>query len=217
LPVTGDRLNDTDLVNELARGFLLQVALDYGFLRPKPMQDLQQAADSSFGTINIEQYDFVNPGYSMDFNFLHPERDNVQGHPEFATFQAFMKVARAERFSSVTSWGNEFLLDSWRKRVKDMAEGRTLFLTKHGYIGVATNPNIEPGDVVTVLYGGKSPFILRPKGMAPGSDGITPTPIHCLVSDAYVYGLMDGEAIKLQDSWVRDRPDEPALREFFIV
>ncbi|KAI1329872.1 HET-domain-containing protein [Xylariaceae sp. FL0255] len=100
--------------------------------------------------------------------------------------------------------------------------GRCLFLSHAGYIGVAS-ANIQEGDVVSILSDIRIPFILRPKGAAavpvkgglpyvpdllccksgrletsPSADGVW-TPSSCtfrLISDAYVHGLMNGEALK---------------------
>ncbi|KAF4627343.1 hypothetical protein G7Y89_g10815 [Cudoniella acicularis] len=216
-PITATILTESDLTRVLAEGFLLQVAQHYGFLRPKPFQEHHTTADSSFGPMHIEEYDFSNPGFNIDFDFLDPRGEAVKEHPKFATFQAFMKAMADEVYQSLRGWNRWWEMDQWRKRVRDMADGRTLFVTKFGYIGLATNSNIKAGDIVAVLYGGKTPFILRSVGTTAAPDETEARPKHCLVSDAYIYGLMNGEAIKWQDSWMRDRPDEPALREFSIV
>ena len=92
-----------------------------------------------------------------------------------------------------------------------------MFGTERGFIGLATNGSVKAGDEVVVLYGGKTPFVLRSAGRTAETDETEAKIRHRLVSDAYVYGLMDGEAIKLQDCWVRDHPGEPARREFCIV
>jgi hypothetical protein len=50
----------------------------------------------------------------------------------------------------------------------------------------------KEGDIVAILYGGRTPFILRPN----------PANLyeHFLVGPAYVHGFMDGEAIALRDA-----------------
>jgi hypothetical protein len=101
--------------------------------------------------------------------------------------------------------------------------GRGLFLTKLGYIGVCA-ANVVAGDVVCILSDTRIPFILRPKGgrAAALQDGSPSIPdcdqfqnenqfkevvsmvedepwAHCtyqLMGDAYVHGLMNGEAAK---------------------
>ena len=52
-----------------------------------------------------------------------------------------------------------------------------------GYVGLGS-PNIRPREVVCVLYGAETPFILRPRG-----DGT-----YCLFGEAYVQGIIDREA-----------------------
>jgi hypothetical protein len=61
---------------------------------------------------------------------------------------------------------------------------RSFFTTKKGYMGIGPNV-LEIGDIVCVLFGGDVPYILRPK------DGY-----YQLVGDAYVHGIMEGEAIE---------------------
>ena len=109
--------------------------------------------------------------------------------------------------------------------------GRGLFLTQSGYIGVCA-ANVRPGDVVCILSDIKIPFILRPKrGEAvPVQDSLPHIPgcypfrnenqlrkivsvvenklsAHCtfqLMGDAYVHGLMNGEAVKRLGSRLYD-------------
>jgi hypothetical protein len=101
--------------------------------------------------------------------------------------------------------------------------GRRLFLTQLGYIGIGA-ANVQADDVVCILSGTRIPFLLRPSNgrVATFQDGLAsiagcynvqnnnvfnvhvrniadePSK-HCmfeLVGDAYVHGLMDGEAAK---------------------
>ncbi|SPJ71724.1 uncharacterized protein FTOL_01452 [Fusarium torulosum] len=74
---------------------------------------------------------------------------------------------------------------------------RRFFISKNGFIGFAPL-NAEVGDMICVFAGGKVPFVVRAledsklkrkDSHEPGS--------HCvLLGDAYVHGLMDGEAVK---------------------
>jgi hypothetical protein len=62
--------------------------------------------------------------------------------------------------------------------------GRKFMITEHGRMGLVAR-HAKEGDVVAVLTGGRVPMILRPSG-----DFFT------VVGDAYVHGIMDGEAIQ---------------------
>ncbi|KAI0537736.1 HET-domain-containing protein [Xylaria digitata] len=100
--------------------------------------------------------------------------------------------------------------------------GRCLFLTHSGYVGICS-ANVQAGDVVCVFSDVRIPFILRPQGAVavptrddpPYIPGYYPfndeqlgeilsfkekdLPLPCkfqLVGDAYVQGLMNGEAAK---------------------
>ncbi len=82
---------------------------------------------------------------------------------------------------------------------KRAAVGRRFFVSKKGYIGLA--PAIaRPNDLICILLGGQTPFILRKY-----EDGKQPNQqqlqgifggdyLYQLIGESYVHGLMDGEA-----------------------
>lgn len=55
-------------------------------------------------------------------------------------------------------------LDAYPNRVYTACAHRKLLITKRGYIGLAPW-NASTGDVVAVLHGGKTPFLLRPQSL----------------------------------------------------
>ena len=70
-----------------------------------------------------------------------------------------------------------------------MMENQTFFLTKSGYMGVGP-PQVRRGDQVWVFNGGNVPFVMRKiEEEAEGCPQLT------LIGDAYVHGIMDGEAM----------------------
>lgn len=62
--------------------------------------------------------------------------------------------------------------------------GRIVFVTSKGYLGLGPQ-HLQADDVVSIIQGAVTPFILRPTG-----DGR-----YQLVGEAYVHGIMDGEAL----------------------
>jgi len=101
---------------------------------------------------------------------------------------------------------------------------RVYFKTQSGYVGIGP-PDMKPEDHIYVLMGSPVPFILRPVVPAvcvqsrpialtwhqgescPWEDICSSVhfPSYCLVGDAYVQGIMDGEIVKgatQQASWV---------------
>lgn len=62
---------------------------------------------------------------------------------------------------------------------------RRLFVTKEGYMGLAAH-GIQPGDEICVLFGGATPYVVRPTGV----EGE-----YLFMGECYVHGLMDGEAV----------------------
>jgi len=64
---------------------------------------------------------------------------------------------------------------------------RRMFLTEKGYLGVGPTA-VKAGDEVVIVPGAAVPFVLRKHGN-----------IRLLVGEAYVHGIMDGEAMKGDD------------------
>lgn len=82
-------------------------------------------------------------------------------------------------------------LDPLLARVSVNLQSRLLCTTENGHLGLAAY-GTKPGDVVATLMGCNVPFILR-KVKHEGSSGSTGP--FWLVGEAYVHGIMDGEAI----------------------
>ena len=73
------------------------------------------------------------------------------------------------------------LVEMVQEHISTSTKGRTLFQTEKGYIGLST-PGVKVGDIVSVLFGCKTPVILREEGSE-----------YTLVGDSFIYGLMDGQ------------------------
>jgi hypothetical protein len=85
---------------------------------------------------------------------------------------------------------------------------KRLFISKRGYIGLAP-ASAKVGDVIGVLYGSRVPHILRrlhDEGVKAKTGEFRCT----LVGDAYVHGLMRGEAANL-------RAADPSLEYLFVI
>jgi hypothetical protein len=70
------------------------------------------------------------------------------------------------------------------------SSGRSLLLSRHGYMGLGDD-DIEPGDHICVFHGAFVLYVLRPKGSS-----------FRFISECYVHGLMDGEAVKLLNNGI---------------
>ncbi|XPS98678.1 hypothetical protein M3J09_007874 [Ascochyta lentis] len=98
----------------------------------------------------------------------------------FQIFQSWEHWFRGPRTSYQTS---DLQLRTVTDRVSSVSKGRTFFITEQGRMGWAPK-NSMPGDVIAVLTGGRVPIVLRP------NQGC-----YAVVGDAYVHGVMDGEAM----------------------
>jgi hypothetical protein len=64
--------------------------------------------------------------------------------------------------------------------------GSKIFRTRTGYIGTAPR-FVEEGDLICILYGGQTPFVLRREAWGN----------YRFIGDCYVHGIMDGEALSM--------------------
>jgi hypothetical protein len=61
--------------------------------------------------------------------------------------------------------------------------GRKAFVTQTGFLGLGP-AEVEPGDVVCILFGGNLPYMMRPLGLDE----------FIFLGPSYVHGIMYGEA-----------------------
>lgn len=74
-------------------------------------------------------------------------------------------------------------VDTFNNWVNRASIGSSIFRTNKGYIGTGSR-YARPKDLVCVLFGGQTPFILRRDEER-----------YRFISDCYVYGIMEGEAL----------------------
>ncbi|KAJ4406180.1 hypothetical protein N0V82_010181 [Gnomoniopsis sp. IMI 355080] len=89
--------------------------------------------------------------------------------------------------------------DMFSAEVQIYGSGRKFFVTTKGHIGLGP-AKMSTTDVIVILYGGNTPYVLRP---VPNTERYT------LVGDCYIDGLMHGEAV--------DTVPESAAKWFCIV
>jgi hypothetical protein len=117
-------------------------------------------------------------------------------HPETGKRRQDLKLRRIKQ----NLWPRAEDLEGYLSYAHMFASGRTLMLSEEGYIGLAPSSTCV-GDLICVLYGCHAPVILRRS-----KDFQT----HTLIGDAYVHGLMDGEALQLVEKL-------PEKRQLFHV
>jgi hypothetical protein len=76
-----------------------------------------------------------------------------------------------------------------------MTQGRSLFLTDKGYVGLGPN-DLQEGDIISVLFGAQTPFVLRRQHDS-----------FILVGDCYVHGIMYGESWDVEEFYETDEID----------
>jgi hypothetical protein len=129
----------------------------------------------------------------------HPyESDDIIYPPEFLTFmeeikaaqisgkdfecatQLFMEIISIRERASVT----ENLRAEVQFKISVSSTGKKLFTTVQGQLGIGIS-SVKTSDEIWVIAGASIPFVLRPKADGQWS----------LVGEAYVHGIMHGEAV----------------------
>lgn len=103
---------------------------------------------------------------------------------EYQGFRDALKQSVREPFKIQERYG------VYLRRIHRACAHRALMVTRRGYIGLAPW-NAKEGDGIAILYGGKTPFLVRPE---------QDTGRVKLVGESYVYGLMAGEALMSADA-----------------
>ena len=98
------------------------------------------------------------------------ERLRTEWEPEYK---------RLKRLVGTHVMSPTFSLDFYRR-----CRGRKLFSTSSGHIGIG-DATLEPGDLVCVFLGGRTPFIIRPVDQK-----------YKFVGECYLHGIMQGEALE---------------------
>lgn len=131
-------------------------------------------------------------------NATHPEslmpteEDSVVDTPYLFMVEALKKSLslspREEQMGEVHKYISDFeLFWAWLLFIDNDWSGRALFATKDGYLGCAPN-DVTEGDVVCMLYGGRTMYVLREEEGG-----------YRFIGEAYVYDCMDGQVFEMLD------------------
>lgn len=101
----------------------------------------------------------------------------------------------------VTGWIQEAItaINLWNSNRIMCSAGRAFCVTKRGYVGMVP-PGSEVGDMICILRGLNTPFVLREtKSTGKRRTKRDKKRRVQLVGEAYIHGMMDGEAITIED------------------
>ena len=97
-------------------------------------------------------------------------------------WEHFPFSSKATSRGPLKGWGPDEVWKEAVNSVRQITTGRRMFITDKGYLGLGV---AEVGDTVSILSGGSVPFVLRLNSVGH----------YQLVSECYVHGVMDGEAV----------------------
>lgn len=129
--------------------------------------------------------------FTSEAKNLRASRTMQTGYRLYRT--GFVRATISQR--ELQQRSNDFRLAAmyWRQMVT-RSSGRKYFVTQHGFLALGP-PNSSPGDVIAVILGLDTPFVLRYIGQSR----------YQIVGEAYVHGIMDGEVMK-----------DPVIQDFCI-
>jgi hypothetical protein len=108
-----------------------------------------------------------------------------RGYQAYKTYLAHNRAFPPyERDLPVAASESDKIAACFQEAMANAAFHRFIFHTKYGHVGLGP-PSIQADDFVVILYGSRWPVVMR----YTGTDFI-------LVGMAYVYGIMDGEAVR---------------------
>ena len=135
----------------------------------------------------------------LESESIYPEKDRIDAnwripicdreeHPTSGFFQRATDCSKEQFTALATEPMDKTVMAQTRSYQATMhyRDGARPILSKHGYVGLGPK-EAQPGDIVSLLFGGSVPFVLRP--MDEGA-------YYSLIGEAYIYGVMDGEAME---------------------
>jgi hypothetical protein len=105
--------------------------------------------------------------------------------PAFADFVGSASVTTITKDAMSVGFKLPKKYGEYVRRIRRACAHRAMFATRRGYLGLAPW-NAHAGDLVCILKGGKTPFLLR---LPPAGS------VYQVVGEAYVQGVMGGEAV----------------------
>jgi hypothetical protein len=156
--------------------------------------------------LGIDESDSAYPRH--EFSFL---TSKVLSHSSDVKFAHLLSCSipastRSTRTGFVSIL-DDSALPSWKKEEIDFTIGRKIAVTDHGYLALVPEYT-EEDDIVAILYGAKTPFVLRERDRLPGKDmarvkvwddadvyfNVERRTVE-LVGEMYGHGMMDGEML----------------------
>lgn len=168
-----------DMQSVLSRGGMLRAHLALQ-ARFRALWELQRGRDTVWRTAITD----VEPVWGADLHFNY-RRSTPKMRRE-------LYAALASATDEIGGWEASWRLPASRLDILYRHNGRRPFVTEGGRLGLGPG-KMRDGDIVVVVCGAEVPLVLRPvqeEGMA--EDGLFE-----LVGEAYVHGIMDGEAMRL--------------------
>lgn len=146
-------------------------------------------------TADMVEYTFPDPLLSR---LSAPRHSRLTEFAKTYISEIANRIEQAERNKSNAA--NPKAVDNYRLAFRHCIAGRKFCRTTRGYVGLVPN-NTRPRDVISILYGAETPFVLRRSeaeddGQNGDKDGSKP--FH-LVGPCYIHGIMNSEALARED------------------
>lgn len=160
---------------------MMRTMLPTGF--DTELVDLFQLISEVRGPVSEE--DEPDSGYTSEEQSIFDQiRRRYPDNPEYI-FSAYDRIMLLKSAGEVQDC-RSFMKSFW------IFQHLNFFITGKGHIGIGPRC-MKAGDRVCVLFGGSTPYVIRPTSI---------TDEYLYLGPAYVHGIMDGEVI---DAWEKDK------------
>ena len=183
------------------------------FITPVPSQEQKVLAITLIADQGISKSSLLQPGEELEKRI---EEEDLKH--EIDASRGFCSLFRTTDNLGILAMGNDQKAkrdakdQRWREdaeyrqtyleKLKETIRGRRLFRTCDGRLGIGPE-DIRTGDQIAILYGGRTPFIVR--SIQTRNQNLQQ--YFCeLIGDCYVHGMMDGrlmhEPHRTRDFWI---------------
>ncbi|KAK4496509.1 hypothetical protein PRZ48_012489 [Zasmidium cellare] len=140
-------------------------------------------------SLGLDDWDLA---YTLTSNLTHAQNPADQSPEYLYQYRQFILECRAKPHNPDSSSLTYFTTTAWSfaNTLYTHGRNRRFFSTSSGIIGTGY-PGVQVGDVVVMLFGGMSPFVLRERG-----DGKWR-----VVGTAFVGVVMEGEGVRGEGEW----------------
>ena len=204
-----NRRGEYDSLFEQVRTFAAYLSKSWKICHPLIIEDKVTSCTSKPSRQETQASNHPAPPISNSpnsslFHYFSPTVDlELVADSKYYTREPHADIEKFIRDQAENKYYNDQLALNFQVVCMDVCHLRRLFITADGYLGIGPQAT-RPGDVVCVLLGGSTPFVLRKMECSDMQrNGMIAIPEHVsiegvlyrLIGECYIRDLMIGEAV----------------------